>query len=101
MGVLRRTLQKCLQKFFRENQISGRKTRCSQKSDRIFVKFPRLNCENRIPRKTFFTIFADFPQLYDFCYFVRSSFRCYNPQKSPQLYDFRYFPQLYDFCYFV
>jgi hypothetical protein len=66
MGILRRTLRKCLLKIFRENRISGRKTRFSRKSDRIFAKFPRLNRENRIPRKTVFTIFADFPQLYDF-----------------------------------
>jgi hypothetical protein len=26
MGILRRTLRKCLLKFFRENRISGRKT---------------------------------------------------------------------------
>jgi hypothetical protein len=66
MGILRRTLRKGLLKIFRENRISGTKTRFSRKSARIFAKFPGLNRENRIPRKTFFTIFADFPQLYDF-----------------------------------
>jgi hypothetical protein len=50
MGILRRTLQKCLLKIFCENRISGRKTRFSRKSDRIFAKFPRLNCKNRILR---------------------------------------------------
>jgi hypothetical protein len=60
MGVVRRTLRKCLQKFFCENRISGRKTRFSQKFDRIFTKFPRLNRENWIPRKTFFSDFRNF-----------------------------------------
>jgi hypothetical protein len=46
MGMMRRTLQKCLLKCFCKNRILGRKTRFSQKSDRILAKFPRLYCKN-------------------------------------------------------
>jgi hypothetical protein len=60
MGILRRTLQKCLLKIFRKNWILGRKTRFSRKSNRIFVKFPGLNRKNRIPPKIFFHDFRGF-----------------------------------------
>jgi hypothetical protein len=68
--------------FFCKNWISGRKTRILQKSDQIFAKFPRLYRKNRIPRKTFFTIFVIFPQLYDFCEINIS------PQKSDSAKNF-------------
>jgi hypothetical protein len=52
--------------FFAKIGVWVKKTRFSQKSDRIFAKFPGPYPKNRIPQKTFFTIFTIFPQLYNF-----------------------------------
>jgi hypothetical protein len=92
-------ITKCLQKIYHENRISGQKTRFSRKSDRIFAKFPGLYPENWIRQKTFFTIFAFFPLLYDFC-----KKYLYDPTRKNRISQksfftiFAIFLQVYDFC---